>query len=154
LAMGLHSTRELLANAIAPARAMLSDVEVQVVGVKRVGARTQDGREPAASRRPHGAEIGGFVRAGLPLDQDPTVVRERDRNEIDRQPTAMGANLRAGDAVLRPAGVAGSGFYSRDLGVEHRLAKRRDNQADIVGEREREFAGEKRAVRQTHNVAA
>jgi hypothetical protein len=32
---------------------MLFDVEVHVGGVERVGARTQDGREPAASHRPH-----------------------------------------------------------------------------------------------------
>ena len=89
---------------------MLFDVEVHIVGVERVGARTQDGREPAASGRPYGADKGRFVRACLPLDQDPTLVRERDRNEIDRQPMAMGADLGAGDAVLGPAGIAGSGF--------------------------------------------
>lgn len=52
LAMELRNTRELLANAIARARTMLLDVEVHVVGVKRVepGPRTVVNQPQAAVR--------------------------------------------------------------------------------------------------------
>ena len=133
---------------------MLFDVEMHVVGVERVCARTQNRREPAASRRPYRAEVGRFVRAGLPLDEDTPLVRERDRHEVDRQSLGVGADLGPGDAVLRPAIIAGAGFDRRDLGVQHRLPERRDDEADVVGEHGGEFAGERRAVGQAHGVAS
>ena len=67
---------------------MLLDVEVHVVGVKRVRAGTEDGGEPPASRRPYRAKVGRFVRASLPLNEDTPFVGERDRHEVDRQSLA------------------------------------------------------------------
>ena len=68
---------------------------------------------------------------------------------------AVGADLGcAGDVILRPARVAGTGFLDlRDLGVQHRLAERRDDEADVVGEHGSEFASDKRPVGQAHNIA-
>ena len=131
---------------------MLFNVEVHVVGVERVGAWTQNRREPAAGRRPYRAEVGRFVRARLPLDEDSPLVRERDRDEIDRQSFGVSADPCARDAVLSAAIIAGTGLDRRDLGVQRRLAKRRDDEADIVGEHSGEFAGDKRAVWQAHGV--
>src|SRR3984957_6473205 len=110
LAMESHNTCELLANAVARARTMLFDVEVHVVGVEGVCARTQNRREPAASRRPYRAEVGRFVRAGLPVDEDTPFVGERDRHEVDRQSLGVSAGPGPGDAVLRAASIAGTGL--------------------------------------------
>ena len=120
----------------------------------RSAARTQDGREPPASGRPHSSEVGRFIRARLPLDQNPPLVREGDRNEIHRQPLGVGADLCARDPVLGPALIAGPGFDLGDLGVQRRVAKRRDDEADIIGKHGRERAGDERAVGQAHDVAA
>lgn len=133
---------------------VLLDVEMHIGGVERVGARTQHSRKPTASGRPHGAKIGRFVRARLPLDQDPPLVRQCNRNEVHRQPLGVGADLGAGDAVLGPALITGTGFDCGDLRVQHRLPKRHDDEADIVGERGGEFAVEKRAVGQAHDIAS
>jgi 4-oxalocrotonate tautomerase len=153
-AMGLRNTRELLANAITPARAVRFDIEMHVVGVERVSAGTQNSREPAASGRPHGAKVRGFVCARLPLDEEAPFVREGDRHEVHRQPMAMGADLGASDPVLGPAIVARAGFDCGDFRVQHRLAERRNDEADIVGEHGGEFAIDKRAVGQADYIAA
>ena len=132
---------------------MLLDIEMHVVGVEGVGAGTQNGREPAAGGCPYSAEVGRFVRAGLPLDEDAPLVGERDGNEIDRQPFGVSADLGAGDAVLGPACLAGTGFDRGDLGVQRRLAKRRDDETHVVGKHRGEFAGDQRPVRQAHGAA-
>ena len=130
------------------------DIEVHVAGVEGVGAGPENRREPAASRRPHGAKIRGFVRARLPLDEEAPLIREGDRHEVHRQPMAMGADLGACDAVLGPAIVARAGFDRGDFRVQHRLAERRNDEADIVGEHGGEFAIDKRAVGQADDIAA
>jgi hypothetical protein len=132
---------------------MQLDVQVYVVGVEGVRAWPQNRREPAAGRGPYRAEVGSFLRARLPLDEDPALVRERDRREIDRQPLGVSADLGPGDAVLGAAVIAGTGVDRRNLGAQRRLAQRRDNEADIVGEDGGEFASDKRAVGQAHRFA-
>ena len=152
-AMGLRNTPELLANAIGAARAVAFDVEMHVVGVEGVGARPENGGEPAASRGAYRPEIGGFVGARRLLDEEAPLVRERNRSEVHRQSFGVGADPGARDSVLGPAIIAGAGFDCGDLGAQHRLPERRDNEADVVGEHEREFAVEQRTVGQAHDVA-
>jgi hypothetical protein len=132
---------------------VLFDVEVHVVGVEGVCARTQNRREPAASRRPYRAEVQRFVRAGLPVDEDTPFVGERDRHEVDRQSLGVSAGPGPGDAVLRAAIIAGTGLDRRDLGVQRCFAKRRDDEADVVGEHRGEFASDEGAVGQAHGAA-
>jgi hypothetical protein len=43
----------LLADAIAITRSVQHDVNVQMIGVRRIRARTKHGREPSACGRPH-----------------------------------------------------------------------------------------------------
>jgi hypothetical protein len=130
------------------------DIEVHVAGVERVGAWPENGGEPAASRRPHGAKVRGFVRARLPLDEEAPFIREGDRHEVHGQPVAMGADLGACDPVLGPAIVARAGFDCGDFRVQHRLAERRNDEADVVCEHGGEFAIDKRAVGQADYIAA
>ena len=94
-----------------------------------------------------------FVRAGLPVDEDTPFVGERDRHEVDRQSLGVSADLGPGDAVLRAAIIAGTGLDRRDLGVQRCFAKRRDDEADVVGEHRGEFASDEGAVGQAHGAA-
>ena len=148
-----RNTPDIRANAIAPARAVPGDIEMHVGGVEGVRARTQNRREPAAGRRPYRAEVGRFVRARPPLDRNAPLVRERDRNEIDRQSLRVSADLAPSHAILGPASIARTGLDRRDLGVQRSLPKRRDDKTHIVGEHRGEFASDQRAVRQAHRAA-
>jgi hypothetical protein len=78
---------------------MFFNVEMHIVGVKRVGAWPEHGRKPPAGRQPHRVDIGRFGRAGLTLNRDAPLVHERNCNEVDGQPFAMSANLAACHAV-------------------------------------------------------
>ena len=102
---------------------MLFDIKMHVVGVERVGAGTENGREPAAGGRPDRAEVRRFVRGGLSLNEDAPLVGERDGNEIDGQAFGVSADLGAGDAVLSAAIIAGPGFDLGDLGVQRRCGR-------------------------------
>ena len=82
------------------------------------------------------------------------MVGERDRLEVDRQSLGVGADLGPGDVVLRAAIIARTGLNRRDLGVQRRLAKRRYNEAHVVGEHRGEFASDEGAVGQAHGVAS
>jgi hypothetical protein len=153
LATESRNTRELLANAIASAGAVRLDVHVHVVGVIGVRARTQNRREPAASGRSYGPEVRRFVCASLPFNEDPPLVGERDRHEVDRQSFGVRADPGPGDAVLGAAIITGTGFDRRDPGVQRRLAERRDNQTHIISEYRGKFAGDEWMVGQAHRPA-
>ena len=94
---------------------MQLDVEVYVVGVEGVRAWPQNRREPATGRRSYRVEVGRFLRARLPLDENPPLVRERDRHEIHRQSMAMSADLGPGHAVLSAAIIARTSMIAATL---------------------------------------
>jgi hypothetical protein len=62
-------SRHLLADAVAVARSVLLDIDMQMVVMGRVRARAEDGREPAAGSRSHTRERRIRRSTGLRLDQ-------------------------------------------------------------------------------------
>jgi hypothetical protein len=132
---------------------MRFSVEVHVVGVKGVGAGSQNGREPAARCPPYGAKKGRFVRPTLPLDKDSSLVGKRDLHEVDGKTLGVRADLGSGYAVFCSAIIAGAGSDRRDLALQRRPPKGHDNEAYIVREDSGEFAGEKGPVGQSYGFA-
>jgi hypothetical protein len=89
-------TRSSVADAIAVARSMADDVEVQVIVVRRVRTGTEHGREPAAGRRSQRQEGRVRGRVAFRLDPEHRSVRQFEARDVDREAFRMGGQLAVG----------------------------------------------------------
>ena len=123
---------------------MALGVDVHMVDVKRIGARSEHRRKPTASRRPRRPDIRRFSRAVLMFPRGAPLVRKPHRQEIYRDPFGVGADLAARKVIPITTLIAGTGLDRVDFRSERSRAERRNDHSDIVGEDEREFATEDR----------
>jgi len=103
----MHGTPNLLADPVAVARAVLLDVDMEMVVVGLVRAGAEDRREPAAGRNPESCERRIRCCAGFRLDKDDRSIGELEAGDVD------GKSLRVGRKLARCGAVPIAAFEAR-----------------------------------------
>lgn len=149
---GKRANEPLLANPVIIARAVLLDVQVEMLGVIGI-AGPQNGREPSAAGAPDGLHEGQVLRVGVVPDREPAPVDEDETGHVNRNASSVRADFRAGDMVLRAAIVARSGVERGHRRLQLGARQRNDQIADEGCEDGRKAAVQEGARRQIDRAA-
>ena len=82
-----------LTNAVAVARPVLQDVDVQVLGMRRIGPWAEYRCEPPACGDADGIDRGKQMLISIGLDGQRSTIRELEAHDVDRQTGRVRADL-------------------------------------------------------------
>src|SRR6266498_1195923 len=136
-----------LTDAVALARAVLNDVDVHMIRMRRVRSWPQHRGEPAACGDADGGEGIPHPLVAVRLHRKRSAVGQLEACDIGRQPRCVRADLAGLGAVSVTAFITRTGSHRFELDGELAGDERGDEIAQPMAEAFAEAAGQSRLVR-------
>ena len=133
-----------LTDAVAVARPVLQDVDVHVIGMRRIGPRPEHRREPSACGDADGIDRGTQMLIPIGLDGQGSAIRELEARDIGGETGLVRADLAGLCAVADAAFVTGSRVNRLEFDRELAGNERSDEIAQPMAEPFTELTGKRR----------
>jgi hypothetical protein len=147
-ARGIGAARYSLTDAVAIARPVLQDVEVQMLGMRRIGPRPEYRGEPTACGDADGIDGGAQMLIPIGLDGQRFAIREFETRDVDRHTGRVRANLSVLGVVAVAAVVTRPGMNRLDFDRQLAGQERSDKIAQPMAEPFTKLTGKRRLIGQ------
>jgi hypothetical protein len=137
-----------LTDAVVAIRPVLQDVDVHVIGMRRVGPRPEHRREPPACGDADGIDRGTQMLIPIGLDGQRSAIRELEARDVGRETGRVRADLSGRGTVAGAAFVTRPGANRLEFDRELAGNERSDEVAQPMAEPFTEPAGKRRFIGQ------